>query len=397
MSYKPSRYHRDGFFIGIPLFPIPYSFILIPYPFILIPYSFPLFPYFTIFQANSIEMDKIQDLISYLEQIAPPMYQESYDNSGLIVGDASQNITGVMLCLDSTEAVLDEAIEKGCNVIVAHHPIVFRGLKTFTGRNYVERVVIKAIQNNLAIYACHTNLDNVAQGVNARICKQIGLSNTRILSPKSVVQSMGFSVPVDQESKIWTMLRDLIEGYPEALSSTLGLGLDAKTHQAQMHYSLQLPQHLIQIASNRLKASGIKYKSHSIDQRAPEVGSGMIGELKKPADPLSFLKKVKKTMRCGCVRHTELLDQPIRKVAVCGGSGGFLLPQAIRAGAQLFITADYKYHEFFDADQQIIIADIGHYESEQYTIQLFEDLIIEKFSNFAVHLTSINTNPVNYI
>ena len=261
----------------------------------------------------------LKNIIDHLESIAPPIYQESYDNSGLIVGDQQVICTGVLTCLDTTEAVIEEAIENNCNLIVAHHPIVFRGLKRFTGDNYVERVVIKAIKNDIAIYAIHTNLDNVyAQGVNTKIAERLGLVNTRILSPKPTFND-------------------------------------------------------------------------------PLVGSGLFGELAEPMPEMKFLKHLKNQMHVNCVKYTRLNNQPIRKIALCGGAGGFLLSNAKAAGAQIFITSDYKYHEFFDAENEIIIADIGHFESEQFTIELLAHIIQEKFGTFAVRLTKINTNPVNYL
>ncbi len=266
---------------------------------------------------------KIKDITQYLESIAPSIYQESYDNSGLIVGHPETEVTGVLICLDSVEDIVEEAKEKGCNLVIAHHPIVFKGLRTFTGRNYVERTVIKAIKNDIAVYAIHTNLDNVYTGVNAKIAEKIGLVDTRILLPKKK-----FIHPNDS---------------------------------------------------------------------IPKVGSGMIGELKEPMKEMDFLAYLKETMQVGCVKYTKLLGKDINTVAVCGGSGGFLLNPAKAAKADIFITADYKYHEFFDADGDIIIADIGHYESEQFTIDLLHEILTEKFTTFAVLKTNLNTNPVNYL
>jgi dinuclear metal center YbgI/SA1388 family protein len=266
----------------------------------------------------------ISELTTYLESIAPSHYQEDYDNSGLLVGDPNAEITGVMIALDATEAVIDEAVAKGCNLLVAHHPIIFRGLKRLTGRNYVERVVIKAIREGVALYAIHTNLDNVYRnGVNGKIAEKLGLENTRILSAKPLVKN----------------------------------GLPAPD---------------------------------------PEVGSGMIGTLPRSMSEIDFLQHLKSSMQVGCIKYTPLRNHEVRTVAICGGSGGFLLPKAITAGADVFVTADYKYHEFFDADGQIVIADIGHYESEQFTIELLHEIISKKYSNFARYCTSVKTNPVHY-
>jgi dinuclear metal center YbgI/SA1388 family protein len=259
---------------------------------------------------------QIKDITTHLEATAPRHLQESYDNAGLITGRAEWQCTGVLFALDSTEAIIAEAVRVGANLVVAHHPIVFRGMKTITGANYVERTIIQAIKHDVAIYAIHTNLDNVLKsGVNEMLAQKIGLKNLRILAPKD----------------------------PEGLT-----------------------------------------------------GAGVVGELNVPQTETAFLAHVKTVMQCGVVKHTELLHQPVVKVAVCGGAGSFLLPQAVQSGAQFFVTSDYKYHEFFDADGQIVIADIGHYESEQYTIELLFSLVSEKFPTFALHLTQQNTNPVRY-
>lgn len=261
-------------------------------------------------------MATISDITEYLESIAPTHLQESYDNAGLIVGNPATEVTGILTTLDCTEEIIEEAIARGCNLVVAHHPIVFRGLKRFNGSNYVERTVIKAIKEDVAIYAIHTNLDNVRyQGVNERIAQTLGLVNLSILSPKN----------------------------------------DDGT-----------------------------------------VGSGMMGELPEAMSESTFLHHLKLNMRTGAIKHTQLLDIPVKTVAVCGGAGGFLLGAAKASGAQVFVTSDYKYHEFFDADGDIVICDIGHYESEQYTTQLLAEVLTKKFSTFAVLCTSRTTNPVRY-
>jgi dinuclear metal center YbgI/SA1388 family protein len=260
---------------------------------------------------------QIKDILSVLEAVAPPHLQESYDNAGLIVGDPEAAVKGVLFCLDSTEAVVQEAVEKGCSLVVAHHPILFRGLKRLNGATYVERTVMQAVRQNIAIYAIHTNLDNVhSQGVNAKIAEKLGLVHTRVLAPKP--------------------------------------GFDNNT------------------------------------------GAGLFGELPVPMSEKDFLQQVKNALRTDCVRHTALRGKPVQRVAVCGGSGSFLLPEALRAGADAFVSADFKYHEFFDAEGKIVIADVGHFESEQFTIELLRDIVREKFPTFALHLTELSTNPVFY-
>ncbi len=264
---------------------------------------------------------KIKELAQFLEQIAPLALQENYDNAGLIVGSPETEIRGVLCCLDSTEAVVAEAVATGCNVIVAHHPIVFRGLKKLNGKNYVERTVIAAIKNDVAIYAIHTNLDNVLRnGVNERIAQRLGLENLKILSPKKDLASP-----------------------------------------------------------------------------SPEIGAGVLGTFSKPISERDFLVFLKEKMGAGSLRHTAFLNNMVEKVAICGGSGSFLLSDAIRSGADVFVTADYKYHEFFDADGQILIADIGHFESEQFTMNLLFELIEQNFSTFALRLAQSRTNPVFYL
>lgn len=263
---------------------------------------------------------QLKELISFLENIAPPHFQEGYDNSGLIVGHPSLEIKNVLVALDSTEEIVDEAIAKDCNIVVAHHPIVFSGLKKINGFNYIEKTIIKAIKNDIAIYAIHTNLDNVlANGVNGHIADRLGLKDIKVLLPKTELTDESYS-----------------------------------------------------------------------------VGSGAIGLLPNPMDEDSFLSFLKDKMELSIIRHTRLLNKPIQKVALCGGSGKFLLSSAIAQNADVFISADFKYHEFFDADERILIADIGHYESEKYTIDLLQQLINEKFSTFAARSTEKTTNPINY-
>lgn len=262
-------------------------------------------------------MSKLYELIEHLEEIAPSHLQESYDNSGLIVGNPMMEITGVTVCLDSTEEVVDEAIANGHNVVVAHHPIVFSGLKSFTGANYIERTIIKAIKNDVAIYSIHTNLDNVYEnGVNAKMAEKLGLVDTKILAPK----------------------------FPEV----------------------------------------------------NDIGAGMVGDLQEGMDRETFLAHVKKSMGAACVKYTKWLKPSVSKIAICGGSGSFLLDQAIAEKCDVLITSDFKYHQFFDADEKIVILDIGHYETEQFTIDLLVQIITDKFSNFAAHYTKVDTNPVNY-
>lgn len=362
----------------------------------------------------------IKDLTDYLETIAPSNYQESYDNSGLIVGAYNQSISRALVSLDCTEAIVDEAIATGCDIIISHHPIVFKGLKRFNGSNYVERVVMKAIANNIAIYAIHTNLDSVASGVNAKICEKIGLSNCRILAPKDgLLKKLSFFVPIasadDVKAAIFNAGAGEIGNYSNCSFSVTGEGtfkanenatpfvgkaneLHIETEQkVEVIYPAQAESRMINALLNAHPYEEVAYDLYHLSNKHQHVGAGMVGELREEMDGLSFLKHLKKSMELAVIRHTEILPQKVKRVAVCGGSGSFLLKDAMKAKADVFVTADFKYHEFFDADKKLIIADIGHFESEQFTQHLLLDVITEKFPNFAIRLTENNTNPIKYL
>lgn len=363
---------------------------------------------------------KISEVINYLESIAPASLQESYDNSGLLTGDRNDEISGVLICLDSTEEVIEEAIKHKCNLVVAHHPIIFSGLKKITGKNYVERVIIKAIKNNISIFACHTNLDNVNNGVNAKICEKLGLINPRILLPKdNLLKKLVSFCPVKQAAEIRTALFNAgaghigeydhcsfnIEGKGSFRASEEAnpfVGKKGEDHEEnEIRIEILFPAYLeSRILDALFKAhpyEEVAYDIYPLNNKHQNIGSGMIAELQEPMNELDFLQDVKKKMKSETIRHSPLLGKKIKKIAVCGGSGSFLLPQAIQSSADIFITSDYKYHQFFDADKKILIADIGHYESEQFTKDLFYELITKKFNTFAVRLSEINTNPVNYL
>lgn len=349
---------------------------------------------------------EIKSLITFLETIAPSVYQEGYDNAGLIVGDPKAEIKGVMLCLDSTEEVLEEAISKKCNLIIAHHPIVFKGLKRFNGNNYVERVVMKAIKKDIAIYAIHTNLDNVYyKGVNAKIAEKLSLTNTRILAPKKGLKKIVAYVDPSYSEAVRNAILEAGAGWVNGLEShshsNVGVTHEGGSGKAEVKIEAVFPMDIqgkiINALMSNYPVGNPAYEIISIENSNQEIGSGMIGDLEEPIAESVFLKQLKRTMKAGVVRHTKLRNRRVKRVAVCGGAGGFLLNHAIRQKADVFVTADYKYHEFFDADGKIVIADIGHYESEQFTIELLHEIISEKFSIFAAHCTKVNTNPVKYL
>jgi dinuclear metal center YbgI/SA1388 family protein len=365
-------------------------------------------------------VNTIQEIVSYLEKIAPPSYQESYDNAQLITGNPRDQVNGILCTLDATEAVVDEAIALGCNMIIAHHPIVFKGLKSLTGRDYVERTVIKAIKNDIAIYAIHTNLDHVAQGVNKKISDKLGLINTRILKPKKqILSKLTTFTPKEATEKVLNALFEagagkigeysgcsfLAEGmgtYTPSEHSDPYIGTKGIPHkEAETRIEVLLPGYLEKkVIAALLKShpyEEVAYFLHKLENENQEVGAGMIGELETPLEEIEFLHYLKKNMELHTVKHTGLLRKPIKKVAVCGGSGIFLLSDAIKAKADIFITSDVKYHEFFDADNQLIICDIGHYESEIHTKELLKDLLSQNFANIALYLTKVVTNPITYI
>lgn len=363
---------------------------------------------------------KIQEIISYLEQIVPLAYQESYDNCGLIVGDKHTDFNGALIALDCTEVVIDEAIDMRCNLIITHHPIIFTGIKKLNGSDHIERTIIKAIKNNIAIYCMHTNLDNLKEGVNAKIAERLDLQNTSILSPKKdILRHLVFYCPTKHTEKVRDALFEIgagnIGSYDQCSFSISGKGTFRALEESSpfvgkigtMHIEnedrveVTFPAYLESAIVKKLQEvhpyEQIAYQIYLIDNINQDVGAGLIGELKEVQVPDQFLNKLKKLMQTDCIRYTRIVRDSIKKVAVCGGSGSFLLESAKNAGADIFITADFKYHDFFMAEEDIIIADIGHYESEHFTKDLIYDLLMKKNAKFAVQLSKVNTNPIKYL
>ena len=279
-------------------------------------------------------MNKVSEILSYITEVAPIHWQESYDNSGLLIGDANALVDKVLLTLDLTEKVIDEAIENSFHLVISHHPLIFKGLKNILVDDTTGRIITKAIKHDISIAAMHTNIDNSFYGVNRVLAEQLGLKDLQILrSQQSVV-------------------------------------------------------------SGQCSASESESVSESVSEF--QVGSGMIGFLENEMSEMDFLRLIKEKLNVGAIRHTELLNKPIKKVAICGGSGSFLIDDAKRCGADAYITADLKYHDFFDADNELLIIDAGHFETEQFTKQLFADIILKKNPKFAVQISRVNTNSVNY-
>jgi dinuclear metal center YbgI/SA1388 family protein len=361
----------------------------------------------------------IKDIIAEIENYAPPVYQESYDNSGLLVGNKETQVTGVLLSLDCIERVIDEAISLKCNLIVAHHPIIFGGLKRLTGSNYVERTVIKAIQNNIAIYAAHTNLDNVKNGVNAKIAEKLGLTNLKILAPKKqLLKKLVTYVPASHSDKVREAIFEAggghIGNYDSCSFNTTGKGTFRGNENSDPFIGEKgktsfEDETRIEVIFEAFKESAIlknllanhpyeevAFDVYPLDNLYQNIGSGMTGEFEKPLTETEFLERLKKVFHLKVVKHTSLLNRQIKKVAFCGGSGSFLIKNAINSGSDAYVSADIKYHEYFDADGKILIADTGHFENEQFTPEIFYAVLREKFTTFATYLSKINTNPVNY-
>ena len=362
---------------------------------------------------------KIQEIASFLELVAPPSLQESYDNAGLLTGNNQWDCTGIICTLDATEAVVLEAIEKKCNLIVAHHPIIFGGLKKITGKNYVEQTIITALKNDIAIYAIHTNLDNVLHGVNAAIADKLGLVNRKILQPKNDTLKKLFTfVPVEFAENVRSAIFNAggghISNYSECSFNMAGQGTFKPGEGTNpftgkrgiRHTEDEIKMEMIFPAWQEKVMLAALFNAHPYEEMAYDiialanenrgVGSGLVGELPEAISEIAFLGLLKEKFTLSVIRHTPLLKKPVKKIALCGGAGSFLIGDATASGADFYITGDIKYHEFFDANGTLVVADIGHYESEQFTIDLLFDILSQKFPTFAVLKTGVITNPVHY-
>ncbi len=362
---------------------------------------------------------KIQDITNFLETIAPKGLQENYDNVGLLTGSTEWKCTGVLTTLDATEAIVLEAVRNNCNLIVAHHPIIFGGLKKINGKNYVEKAVITAIKNDIAIYAIHTNLDNVIEGVNGKMADKLGLINREILLPKqNTLKKLETYVPTAHLQKIRESIFKAgggqVGNYSDCSFASSGegtfkgaegtdpfVGTPGKLHtEPESKLEIILPVWMENAVVKALIEAHpyeeVAYQVININNINKTIGSGLIGELEEAITESEFLDKLYKAFNIKVIRHTSFRDKMVKKVALCGGAGSFLIDNALQVGADFYITGDVKYHEFFDANGQLVLADIGHYESEQYTTELLFDILSEKFPTFAVLKSGVITNPVNY-
>ena len=362
----------------------------------------------------------IKDITNYLEELAPLQYAEDFDNVGLLVGNYNTKVTNVLVTLDTLESIVDEAIEKSCNLIVSFHPIIFSGLKKLNGNTYVERAVLKAIKNDIAIYAIHTALDNSLNGVSAKMAEILGLTNTKILLPKSgLIKKLTTYVPIEEAKKVRTALFNAgagsIGNYDECSFNMRGIGTylgnensnptigeKGNLHQENETFiSVIFEKHLEKnVLKSLLEAhpyEEVAYDIVATNNTHQHIGMGIIGNLTEEISEHDFLIFLKKQFNLKAIRHSKLLNKPIKKVAVLGGSGSFAIEAAKSSDADIYISADFKYHDFYKAENQLVLADIGHYESEQFTKNLLVDYLTEKFRNFAIILSKTNTNPINYL
>ena len=361
----------------------------------------------------------VKQVTDILEELAPLAYAEDFDNVGLLVGSPQLEVSGILVTLDTLENVVDEAIEKKCNFIVSFHPIIFGGLKKLTGANYVQRVVIKAIQNNIAIYSMHTALDNSNYGVNAKICEILGLTNTSILIPqKGTIKRLSTYVPNNDTAKLKTALFEAgagnIGNYSNCSFTSDGIGSYkagekanpikgeiGKTHyepetQISITFDKAVEQKVLDALIKNHPYEEVAYEVQTLENTNQNIGMGMIGELENALAESEFLTLIKEKMYAQGIRHSALLGKKIKKVAVLGGSGAFAISAAKHANADIFISADIKYHQFYEAEGELIIADIGHYETEQFTKNLLVDYLTKKIPNFAIRLSDCKTNPIKY-
>ena len=363
---------------------------------------------------------KIKEVVSALERFAPLPLQDGWDNAGMQIGLTDAETTGALLCLDVTEAVIDEAIAFDCNLIISHHPLLFKGLKSLTGKDYVERCVLKAIKNDICIYSAHTNLDNASNGVNYKIAEKIGLQNIRILSEKenSLVKLVTF-VPFAKADNLRNALFEAgcgnIGNYDSCSFNLEGEGTFRAKEGAtpfcgsigEMHREGEVRIEVILPSFNMEQVKKALVNNHPYEEPAfdfypllnawQQVGAGVIGELPSPETELDFLKRIKKTFEVGCLKHNKLAGREIQTVALCGGSGAFLLKDAIKNKADVFITGEMKYHDYFGHETDLLIAEIGHYESEQFTKDIFQSILKGVMPHNQIFISKVNTNPIKYL
>lgn len=362
---------------------------------------------------------KIKDITQALDQLAPEYYAEDFDNVGLLVGDKDQEVQKALITLDTTEAVVGEAIDKNCELIISFHPILFKGLKKINPNNYVSKAVIKAIKHDIGIYATHTALDNIHKGTNHVFAEKLGLNDCKVLVPKpETIKKLTTYIPVDDTDKVREVLfaagagnignyercsftldgKGSFKGNDESSPVKGKRGVTQLEHENQVNitFAAHKESAVLKALFKAHPYEEVAYEVTTLDNQNQQRGIGMVGHLDEAISENKFLDMLKKRFHTPCVRHSVLTRKKIKRVAVLGGSGSFAINQAKSAGADAFVTADLKYHDFFQSENQILLADIGHFESEQFTKELLYDFLKEKFTNFAPVLAETNTNPVQY-
>lgn len=363
---------------------------------------------------------KILDVIKYLDQLIPAGYQESYDNCGLQVGDTSAEITGALISLDLTEAVVDEAVETRSNLIVTHHPFIFGGLKHIDADSPAGRIIYKLIRNGIAVYSAHTSLDKLSNGVSAQLAKRLGLCNLRILAPDSdSLKQLVVYCPKEQSQQLKDALYAAgagnIGNYRHCSYSVNGTGtfeplqganpfvgtVGSETYTSEERIEMVYPKAFENKIVSALKANHPyetpAYSLIPLSNANPDVGLGIVGELPEDVEIETFIETVKQTVGIPVVRHSELCRKKVRTVALCGGAGAEFIGTAVAQNADIYLTSDIKYHDFQKATGHIVLADIGHYESEQFAKEFFYDKLSEKFRIFAIRIAKTETNFVGYM
>ena len=363
---------------------------------------------------------KIKEIVYLLEDLAPLALQESYDNAGLVVGNHDDDVNSAILCLDVTEDVVEEAIRKKADLIISHHPVIFSKLDKLTGSSHIERIIIKAVRQGIALYSAHTNIDKVMGGVNSRICEKLGLKKTRILSPAAgILRKLVVFVPSSHAQEVREAIFSAgaghigeyeqcsfnVEGegsfrgseHSDPFTGKAGVLHFEKEVRVETIYPAYLEEHVLKKMVDSHPYEEIAYDIYPLNNKYDKAGMGMAGNLDMPLAAKDFLQLLKKIFRTGVIRHSNFTgSKKISNVAVCGGSGRFLISAARKANADIYVTGDLKYHDFFNADEKMVIADIGHFESEQFTLEIFHELLKKKLPNFAVHFSEVKTNPIHY-
>jgi len=363
---------------------------------------------------------RIREILNVIEELAPLPLQEAFDNSGVQVGDINAEAKAALLCIDVTESVIDEAIALGCNLIVSHHPLAFRPFKSLTGKNYIERCLMKACKHDIVVYAAHTNLDNAKEGINYYLAKKLKLSQIRILSPlqKSLMKLITF-VPVDHLDSVRNVLFNAGAGhigdydscsYSSSGNGTFRAGENTNPFCGEIGEIHSEPEVRLEVVFPVYKQNDITkaliavhpyeepaYDIYLLENDWNQAGSGIVGTLMEEMDEDEFLYSLKDTLRLNVIQHSRFLNKKIRDIAICSGSGAFLIPQAVKYEADIFITGEAKYNDYYDVEDKILLTTIGHYESEIWTKDIIYEYLSKKYPNFVLNKSGYDENPVKYL